>query len=364
LLLLEAEISGAQAYVDCVGDSLEDLERVLVDHQSKAEGALTARSIAVGAAGALATGALELAARDSAAAPITGIVAGGASAGLGVATMLVPSPRIGLRHAPNVLAAVWRGTGEDPSFSQTVWRLLFLPRRGGRSPAERLRARWRDALAGLDGERRARVEGVLFGAGGEYDLATLRLREVMRDPVETGVDLMNRALHGLMRAWTSALQAGAPRGAVVEPLLPDAYRRFVAEVGYPVIGFGYGDRDGLTFLLPSPREVTSIALEDAQRGLPEDAAEAPVRCRFAFFAGWALSDLEGFAFGAAGAGEPVVWRVEGAAPRQGRRDVRRVARGRAGARRAAVGERRRGGVGGGPRRRGGPAPPARVRARR
>ncbi|GGK98649.1 hypothetical protein Ppa06_66870 [Planomonospora parontospora subsp. parontospora] len=49
-----------------------------------------------------------------------------------------------------------------------------------------------------------------------------------------------------------ARSAEHPRGAGVDHLLPADYRAFVSEVGYPVIGFGYYDRDGISFFFRAP----------------------------------------------------------------------------------------------------------------
>lgn len=211
--LFKTEISAAQAYADCLGDSLEDVERALVSRQSRTESTLTALSIAIGAAGAFAAGTIELTDRDSPASPIVGIAAGAGSAGLGVGAMLVPSPTIHLEHDVNVLASVWSGVGEDGSFSPVVWKLLFLPRNGGPSPAESLRRRWRDMLSDADGSRQPELERLLFGRGGRYDLSAIRLREVMLDHLETEVDLMNHELQALIQAWTGVLLEGEPNGS-------------------------------------------------------------------------------------------------------------------------------------------------------
>lgn len=114
-----------------------------------------------------------------------------------------------------------------------------------------------------------------------------------------------------------ARRAGHPRGAELGHLLPDDYRAFVAAVGYPVVGFSYYDAQGLSMLPPEPMAVISVELPGPDDDWPEPDPVAPTRCRYAFFAGSELSDIEGFAFGAAeDGGPPLVWLVEGGMARE------------------------------------------------
>lgn len=112
-----------------------------------------------------------------------------------------------------------------------------------------------------------------------------------------------------------ARSAEHPYGAELDHLLPADYRAFLAEVGYPVIGFRYYDRDGLSFLPVEAMAAISVNLPDAGDEWPEPVDGAPTRCLHAFFAGFDLSDIEGYSFGPANdGGEPVVWRVERGGP--------------------------------------------------
>ena len=49
-----------------------------------------------------------------------------------------------------------------------------------------------------------------------------------------------------------------PHGARLDHLLPADYRAFVKEVGYPVLGFSYYDRQGTTFLPPVSVTMTRL----------------------------------------------------------------------------------------------------------
>lgn len=114
-----------------------------------------------------------------------------------------------------------------------------------------------------------------------------------------------------------ARRFGHPRGAALDHLLPADYRAFVAAAGYPAIGFCYYDREGFSMLPPEAMAAISVDLPDPDDTWPTPSDDGPTRCLYAFFAGYELSDIEGFAFGPpAGGGAPVVWRVEGGMPRE------------------------------------------------
>lgn len=102
-----------------------------------------------------------------------------------------------------------------------------------------------------------------------------------------------------------------PRGASFSAL-PDDYRAFVAAVGYPVVGFGYYDAQGITLVPPEAMASLSVELADPEGEFPEARAHEPTACRYAFFAGFDLADVEGWAFGPDGA----VWLVEGGSVRE------------------------------------------------
>lgn len=124
-------------------------------------------------------------------------------------------------------------------------------------------------------------------------------------------------LHHAPAQLRHARSTGHPRGARVEHLLPADYRAFVSEMGYPVVGFRYYDRAGISFLPPEAMASVSVELPDADGARPRAVDGEPTVCRHAFFAGYDLSDIEGYSFGPASDGsEPAVWLVEGSLPRE------------------------------------------------
>ncbi|MFH9655600.1 hypothetical protein ACH4MT_32500 [Streptomyces anulatus] len=96
-----------------------------------------------------------------------------------------------------------------------------------------------------------------------------------------------------------------PYGARLDHLLPADYRAFVKEVGYPVLGFEYYDSHGTSFLPPEPMAVLSPMVYDPGSGFPQETDGEPTTCRYAFFAGYDLSDIHGFAMA-----EDGVWVIE------------------------------------------------------
>jgi hypothetical protein len=214
LLVLKTQVSAAQAYLDCLGDAIEDhLRREVLEKRDRAELHLTLASVGVGAAAAIAAGVIELYDANTGAAPIVGIAGGAASAALGAWALMLPAPTLRLEHEINVLRAIWYGEprGGLPPF---VWRLLNAPRQGARSPRETLRSQWAGMLAQHDPERRARLKQLLFGKGGRYDLNALQLRETMLDQLETEIDLMNPEFQRMVEFVEARVQTDPVRGGV------------------------------------------------------------------------------------------------------------------------------------------------------
>jgi hypothetical protein len=99
-----------------------------------------------------------------------------------------------------------------------------------------------------------------------------------------------------------------PLGIQLEHLLPQDYRAFVHEVGYPVVGFSYYCRIGLSILPPTHIETCSTMVADANGGLLKPARTSCPMAHAAFFAGTDLSEIEGWSFAPDGFGkDPVVW---------------------------------------------------------
>jgi len=105
-------------------------------------------------------------------------------------------------------------------------------------------------------------------------------------------------------------------GARLDHLLPDDYLAFVDAVGYPVVGFAYYDRLGISFLPPEAMAHLSVDLPDPDEVWPEAVEGQPTVCLHALFAGSDLSEIDGYSFGTGQAGGLVVWQVEEGMPRK------------------------------------------------
>lgn len=123
---------------------------------------------------------------------------------------------------------------------------------------------------------------------------------------------------GRAQAWFRyARPAAHPFGARFGHLLPAAYREFVAEVGYPMVGYGYHDRGGISFLPPEAMARYSVEILGEDGDWPAPVAGEPTACRHAFFAGTDLAELDGYAFAPSPAdARPVVWLVESGMARE------------------------------------------------
>ncbi len=113
-----------------------------------------------------------------------------------------------------------------------------------------------------------------------------------------------------------ARPVGHRNGATLDHLLPADYRAFVAAVGYPVVGFRYYDREGLSFLPPEAMAAYSVEIPDPAGVWPPPNTGAPTVCRHAFFASFDLGEAEGYSFGPDDDGTLVVWLVEGGQPQE------------------------------------------------
>ncbi|MCE2901146.1 MAG: hypothetical protein ACK5XT_17815 [Gemmatimonas sp.] len=168
----------------------------------------TVASLLVGAASVLVAGIWDLMGTTSSGPVVAGLVGAVATTGLGLATLAPPGRPIVFRHTPNLLAPVARGEDPDRLYPTFVFRLLTLPTAtGAPTPRAQLLDAWREDLArDVPDDRRARVEALLWSAGGVYDDDTLTLRRRLYDTLEStldafarDVDLLNATLARLLR---------------------------------------------------------------------------------------------------------------------------------------------------------------------
>lgn len=128
-------------------------------------------------------------------------VAAATGGAIGASLALVPvirHPTIEFLHNPNALAEIWTRPARPRTFPDFVWAFLTQPQLsngGGSSLRARVVAHWKEEYQKQAGS--GFNERLLFGAGGRYDAATLRLRANMLHQVEADVSLVNQDLAGL-----------------------------------------------------------------------------------------------------------------------------------------------------------------------
>jgi hypothetical protein len=161
---------------------------------------LTAYSLVLGAAAAVAGGVLGIAVKNPVPGGVVGIGGGVAGGGFGFGTLAVHRTTT-FRHARNILGEVWRG-GVHPSFPEIVWAYLTRPqfsRTGDRTMRDYLISTWTESGAMGDDPRQLSQERIAlyFGDGGTYDASGLDDRANMLSDVREIVSLLNHGLQHL-----------------------------------------------------------------------------------------------------------------------------------------------------------------------
>lgn len=189
-------ISSTSAELDCEAKRTSQAAAALARRQSSEVQTLTIASIAAAAATGLAS--VFASTGGGSAWTQNGIAIGGGAvtAGFGVASLYV-QPTLWFNHPHNLLADVWFGPSRSSVYPSLVWGYLTIAEFSNDQSApirEKLAARWRH-FQRIDDD--AQTVELLFGAGGAYDLDTLRTRESMLEEVRAEVELGNQELAAL-----------------------------------------------------------------------------------------------------------------------------------------------------------------------
>jgi hypothetical protein len=202
LELARVTIGATVAELDCEGERARQAADYLTNAQQRQVQTLTVASIAAAAATAIAGVFLSTGNASPTAQDTVGIVGGGATAGLGLASLYV-HPSLPFEHTRNLLADVWSGPAASTTFPPVVWAYLTRAAfSNDQQQAIRVRIveRWRHFRSiGNDPEQQA----LLFGQGGRYDAATLRRRAAMLAEVKAEVALANQELSSVSGALLS-----------------------------------------------------------------------------------------------------------------------------------------------------------------
>jgi hypothetical protein len=194
------DLASTVAHIECEQGRADEIAANLRDAEAEQTRRLTAFSLVLSAAGAVASGVLDLAENNMTASAIVGI-GGGVSGGvLGFATLAVHRTAY-FRHARNILAEVWYGDAH-PDLPDSVWAYLTQPSFGaGHSSAirEDLVVKWKaSGRFGKDSAHPSAERIALYlGAGGAYDADGLEDRANMLIDLRDVIDLMNHDLQEL-----------------------------------------------------------------------------------------------------------------------------------------------------------------------
>jgi hypothetical protein len=191
------DLASTVAHVECEEGRASEIAANLRDAEDVQTRRLTAFSLVVTAAGAVASGALDLIDKNTTASSLVGIGGGIAGGALGFATLAVHRTA-DFRHARNILAEVWYGDAH-PDFPEVVWAHLTRPQSGvihARTIREGLVAKWK-ASEHFGEKPSSDRTALFFGAGGTYDADSLEERANMLIEVRDVVDLMSHDLQQL-----------------------------------------------------------------------------------------------------------------------------------------------------------------------
>ena len=194
------DLASTVAHIGCKGGARLRVAGNLRDAEAEQIQRLTAFSLMVSAAGAVASGALNLGDKNMTAASVVGIGGGVAGGVLGFATLGVHRTAA-FRHDRNILAQVWPAD-HHPDFPDAIWAYLTRKAFGtspGYSIRESLAAKWKASknLGDDAGRPSADRIALYFGAGGIYDADRLGSRAEMVIELRDVVDLIDHDLRQL-----------------------------------------------------------------------------------------------------------------------------------------------------------------------
>lgn len=194
ILLASIEASALIALLSSEEERADQAAGRLADRETRIANTLTALALAVGAAGAVATG---FTGNDK-----IGIGTGLTEAGLGL-RLLTLRKKTFFSHPRNPLANFWYGRHDAPAFTPRIWAYL------DETPDEehpqlsvraQLMRTWTD-LHGIGAtvpEEARRLTDLLMGTGGIYTREQLRLRSDLLDQLAAVVGRMNDELRALL----------------------------------------------------------------------------------------------------------------------------------------------------------------------
>jgi len=203
------EISAIAAQIDCEEERSEQVASFIKRKEDKRDKELTAAAIGVGAAGAIASGAILLGAPDRDGrntVEIIGISVGITEAALGTA-LLVNKKRTDYNHPYNHLRCIWQTDELCDLLPPAVAYFLSQNIDSSQTYIERMRQEYLQfgpLSEAKNKKERDKLEALFFGNGGTYTAEQLIERANMLDQLEAMISLMKEDLRLLMK-MTSTL---------------------------------------------------------------------------------------------------------------------------------------------------------------
>ncbi|RZI75468.1 MAG: hypothetical protein EOP13_05285 [Pseudomonas sp.] len=201
VMLASSTVSSLAAELDCEGERADQMASHLADLDNTRTQRLNVLSIAIGAFSGIGTTLSD----NRQTQHLLGVGGGLLGAGLGLFTLNQDGHKEDFQHARNLLTDVWFEHANSTIWPASVWHMLTSPafsNEGRTSIAHNARARWqRDSqFENLDSEEGRRLTALLFGTGGSYSAAELKLRADMLNELQSSVRLLNQEIQGLLLA--------------------------------------------------------------------------------------------------------------------------------------------------------------------
>jgi hypothetical protein len=190
-------IAGTRAELDCAAESARQVADYLARKQSSTVQSLTIGSIAAAAVASIVGVFLSTRQTSSSTQDGAALAGGVLSGGLGLGSLYVHA-NAQYPHPRNLLADVWFGPKASATYPPIVWGYFTEPVFSNDQRdtiRERILERW-NRFEDIRKNDPATV-ALLFGPGGTYNAATLRLRATMLDEVKAEVELMNQDIAAL-----------------------------------------------------------------------------------------------------------------------------------------------------------------------
>ncbi len=195
--LASLEISAIASEIDCEEERADQVATYLKGKEDDTESKLTVGAIVIGAAGAIAEGALLTSHSGGDASDVIGIGVGLTEATLGI-MILLNKRKIEFYHPRNALKDIWTSPETSTIFPPSVWYYLTYenPNLAEKSLRKQLIDKWMGfgQISDSKEKNKEKLYDLYFGKGGKYTSEQLKNRANMYDQIEAQIKLMKQNL--------------------------------------------------------------------------------------------------------------------------------------------------------------------------